>query len=76
MFESDNASRNVITSRDLYCVWICATETPGAPLIAVWIDIKMRAFETEEGGGGGAATGCRIVEESEAFNGQGIKHGI
>ena len=29
----------------LYCVWITRDGTPGSPLIAVWIDPSMRAFE-------------------------------
>jgi hypothetical protein len=30
----------------LYCVWIPSRQVPGAPLIALWIDDQMRAFET------------------------------
>jgi hypothetical protein len=31
----------------LYCVWTTRDGTPGSPLIAVWIDPLMRAFEGE-----------------------------
>jgi hypothetical protein len=31
----------------LYCVWTTCDGTPGSPLIAVWIDPSMRAFEGE-----------------------------
>jgi hypothetical protein len=45
MFKSDNILDNWGTTQNLYCVWIRADETPSAPLIAVWMDTKMRAFE-------------------------------
>jgi hypothetical protein len=75
MFE-DNASQNFVATQDLYCVWIRADKIPGAPLIAVWMDTKMRAFETEEGGGASMAKGCRAVEEVKALDSQTIKHSI
>ena len=31
----------------LYCVWITREGTPGSPLVAIWIDPSMRAFEEE-----------------------------
>jgi hypothetical protein len=31
----------------LYCVWTTRDGTPGSPLITVWIDPSMRAFEGE-----------------------------
>jgi hypothetical protein len=31
----------------LYCIWTTRDGTPGSPLIAVWIDPSMRAFEGE-----------------------------
>lgn len=45
MFKSENVLREFATTRALYCVWIRASEMPGAPLVPVWIDSKMRAFE-------------------------------
>ena len=75
MFEN-NASQNFVTTQDLYCVWIRATETPGAPLIAVWMDTKMRAFETAEGGGASMATRCPAIEEAKPLDSQAVKHSI
>ena len=68
MFKSDNASQNFSATLDLYCVWIRATETPGAPLIAVWIDRKMRAFEPLEGGSACVAREGGTPEAAEAFD--------
>ena len=71
MFERDNASRNFATSQGLYCVWMRADETPGAALIAVWIDTKMRAFKSVEDGGacvamdGGAAVEAIAIDNRE-----------
>jgi hypothetical protein len=48
MFKSENVLQEFATTRVLYCVWIRADETPGAPLVPVWIDSKMRAFEGPE----------------------------
>jgi hypothetical protein len=31
----------------LYCRWIHENRRPGAPLVAVWIDNRMRGFERE-----------------------------
>ena len=45
MFNSENALQEFVTTQALYCVWIRANETPGAPLVSVWVDSKMRAFE-------------------------------
>jgi hypothetical protein len=67
MFNKDNASQK-LTIQGLYCVWIRADETPGAPLIAVWMDAKMRAFEAEESGDASGITDCRAGEEAEAFD--------
>jgi hypothetical protein len=69
MFETDNAAQNFITTPNLYCVWIRANETPGAPLIAVWVDSKMRAFEAE-GNEGSVIKDCPAAEEAEAFDSQ------
>jgi hypothetical protein len=48
MFKSENDLR--ITKQDLSCVWIRANENRGAPLVCIWTDAKMRAFEEPEAG--------------------------
>ena len=48
MLKSQNDSQLFITKRDLSCVWIAVSETPGAPLVCIWTDEKMRAFEEHE----------------------------
>ena len=68
MFRNHDVSQDSAATPSLYCVWIRANETPGAPLIAVWMDSKMRAFETEECPGASAPADCRSVEEAEAFD--------
>jgi hypothetical protein len=45
MFKSENALQDFVTTQALYRVWIRANETPVAPLVSVWVDSKMRAFE-------------------------------
>jgi hypothetical protein len=45
MFKSENDLQEFVTTQALYRVWIRANETPGAPLVSVWVDSKMRAFE-------------------------------
>lgn len=47
MFMSEKIVEDFVT-RDLCCVWIRANETPCAPLICIWMDAKMRAFEAPE----------------------------
>jgi hypothetical protein len=42
-----NYHQNVDERQCLYCVWIAASEQPGAPLVSVWIDPAMRALEQE-----------------------------
>jgi hypothetical protein len=42
-----NNHKNLDERQSLYCVWIAASEQPNAPLISVWIDPAMRAFERE-----------------------------
>lgn len=77
MLKIYDASQNFATTQDLYCVWIRADEAPAAPLIAVWMDTKMRAFDTVEHGSASVATGCGAAEEAEeAFDSQGVKHSI
>jgi hypothetical protein len=68
MYKSDYASQKFATFQDLYCVWIRADETPGAPLIAVWIDTKMRAFNTVEKGSACVAMDGGATEEATAFD--------
>jgi hypothetical protein len=48
MFKSESVLQEFTTTQALYCVWIRAGETPSAPLVSVWIDSKMRAFEGSE----------------------------
>jgi hypothetical protein len=67
MFKTDDVSQNFITTPNLYCVWIRATETPGAPLIAVWVDWKMRTFEAE-GNEASVNKDCPAADEAEAFD--------
>jgi hypothetical protein len=40
-----NSHKNLEERQSLYCVWIAASEQPNAPLVSVWIDPAMRAFE-------------------------------
>lgn len=68
MFRTDKVSQNFVTTSDLYCVWIRANETPGAPLVAVWVDSKMRAFEAEENGSAPVVADCPAAEEAEAVD--------
>ena len=42
-----NNQKNLDERQSLYCVWIAASEQPNAPLVSVWIDPAMRAFERE-----------------------------
>jgi hypothetical protein len=42
-----NNHKNVDERQSLYCVWIAASEQPNGPLVSVWIDPAMRAFERE-----------------------------
>jgi hypothetical protein len=53
MFKSENDLQ--ITKQELSCVWIRVNENPGAPLVCIWTDEKMRAFE-EPGTGSVEAT--------------------
>jgi len=46
MFKSENDLQ--IIKQDLSCVWIRVKENPGAPLVCIWTDGKMRAFEEPE----------------------------
>ena len=68
MFNSKNASKNFANAQDLYCVWIRPNETPGAPLVAVWVDSKMRAFATAGNESELAAKDCGAAEAAETFD--------
>lgn len=48
MFDA-NCFENAAARRGLYRVWIRAHEGENAPLISVWIDPAMRAFEASAG---------------------------
>jgi hypothetical protein len=41
----ENFAARQTQRQGLYCVWIRAQETQGAPMIAVWIDPRMRGME-------------------------------
>jgi hypothetical protein len=45
MLESEKILEDFVTRQDLRSVWIRANETSCAPLICIWTDAKMRAFE-------------------------------
>ena len=45
MLKSESVLQDFVTRQALYCVWIRANETLGAPLVSVWVDSEMRAFE-------------------------------
>jgi hypothetical protein len=47
MFNDISNFTNVTARRGLYQVWIRAQEHENARLVAVWIDPKMRAFESQ-----------------------------
>jgi hypothetical protein len=47
MQKAMNQHKNLEARQSLYCVWIAAIEQPNAPLVSVWIDPAMRAFEPE-----------------------------
>ena len=42
-----NMQENLEARQSLYCVWIRASEQRNAPLVSVWIDPAMSAFEGE-----------------------------
>ena len=47
MISNNNTLQNLTSERALYRVWIRAHEGPNAPLVSVWIDSQMRAFEAD-----------------------------
>jgi hypothetical protein len=62
MFKSEKDLQ--IKNQDLSCVWIPVNENPGAPLMCIWTDAKMRAFEEPETGGVEATVKSGPAEES------------
>ena len=66
--------------RGLCCVWIRANEAPCAPLVCIWMDAKMRAFEAPEVASTIIDAG-KLAEEGtesplESLMAEDIKHGI
>jgi hypothetical protein len=49
MFATNKFQTIISTASGLYCAWIPANETPNAPLVCIWIDPRMTAFESAWG---------------------------
>ena len=47
MFNSTSTLLNFANPQGLYRVWIRANEAQDAPLVSIWIDPEMRAFEPQ-----------------------------
>ncbi|HWZ57055.1 MAG TPA: hypothetical protein VNZ63_13355 [Verrucomicrobiae bacterium] len=47
MFDFKNYTENSATRPGIYCVWIPACPGKETPLIRVWIDPSMSAFESQ-----------------------------
>lgn len=47
MFSDKNSLHNRTPRRSLYCIWIRAHEGANAPLVSIWIDPEMKAFEPD-----------------------------
>jgi hypothetical protein len=47
MFVVENNSKNSLARHSLYSVWVRKDDHPGAPLVPIWIDPAMRAFESQ-----------------------------
>jgi hypothetical protein len=80
MFKRDKILEDFVTRQDLGSVWIRANETPCAPLICIWTDAKMRAFEAPEVAST-TANAAKPAEEGpesplEPLMVEGIKHSI
>jgi hypothetical protein len=43
-----NNCRNIATRPSLYCVWVPLHDDGRAPLVAIWIDPAMTAFEHQQ----------------------------
>ena len=79
MFKSENDLK--LTKQDLSCVWIRANENPGAPLVCIWTDAKMRAFEELEMGSVAATVDSGPAEEGPgdwlcALTTEDVKHSV
>ncbi len=61
MIKSENELQ--ITRQELRCVWIRVNENPGASLVCIWTDPKMRAFEDPETGNVEATVDSGPAEE-------------
>lgn len=49
MFATNKFETIISTASGLYCTWIPANEAPNAPLVCIWIDPRMTAFESALG---------------------------
>jgi hypothetical protein len=80
MFRSKNDSRSIFPRQDLSCVWIRANESPDAPLVCIWTDAKMRAFEGPETGTVEATVDSAPTDDgpkrTQALTAEGIKHSV
>ena len=81
MFKSENDLQEFVTTQALYRVWIRANETPGAPLVSVWVDSKMRAFENPGEAAWTIAADVRPPEEAreswpEPLTVSNVKHSV
>lgn len=51
MLQTIDRKKEVARASSIYCRWIRSEQREGSPLVAVWIDSEMRAFEGEFAGG-------------------------
>lgn len=47
MLQTVHNNYRVLQASSLYCVWTPRDGNPGSPLVAIWIDSAMTAFEGE-----------------------------
>jgi len=81
MFKSENDLQEFVTTQALSRVWIRANETPGAPLVSVWVDSKMRAFEGPGEAAWTLAVDAELSEgapesESTPLTADDVKHSV
>ena len=75
MFKSEKDLQ--IKNHDLSCVWIPVNENPSAPLMCIWTDAKMRAFEEPETGGVEATVESGPAEEGLCgLTTKDVKHSV